>query len=90
MPICSQLGRQRKLPQSDAVIERRVVANASGMLTKAERQYWATQREMLRLVWALRERFYGQWFLLCTDHSCLRWLRNFKEPDVQVARWIKL
>ncbi|XP_003369173.1 hypothetical protein Tsp_04598 [Trichinella spiralis] len=42
----SQLGRQRTLPQSDAVSESRVVAYASRMLTKTERQ---TQRDMLRL-----------------------------------------
>ncbi|KRX33182.1 Retrovirus-related Pol polyprotein from transposon [Trichinella murrelli] len=47
---------------------------------------------MLRLVWALREfrpYLYGQRFLVRTDHSCLRWLRNFKEPEGQVARWLE-
>ncbi|KRY03530.1 Retrovirus-related Pol polyprotein from transposon, partial [Trichinella patagoniensis] len=62
----------------------RVVAYASRTLTKAERRYCATRREMLGLVWALRERF-----LVRTDHSCLRWLTTFKEPEGQVARWLE-
>ncbi|KRY18985.1 Retrovirus-related Pol polyprotein from transposon [Trichinella patagoniensis] len=64
----------------------RVVAYASRTLTKAARRYCATQKEMLGLVWALREfrpYLYGQRFLVRTDHSCLRWLRNFKEPEGQ-------
>ncbi|KRX75077.1 Retrovirus-related Pol polyprotein from transposon [Trichinella sp. T6] len=65
----------------------RVVAYASRTLTKTERRYCATRREMLGLVWALREfrpYLYGQRFLVRTDHSCLRWLRNFKEPEAQL------
>ncbi|KRY44651.1 Retrovirus-related Pol polyprotein from transposon, partial [Trichinella britovi] len=47
---------------------------------------------MLGLVWALREfrpYLYGQRLLGRTDHSCLRWLKNFKEPEGQVARWLE-
>ncbi|KRZ48049.1 Transposon Ty3-G Gag-Pol polyprotein [Trichinella nativa] len=70
----------------------RVVAYASRTLTKAERRYCATRREMLGLVWALREfrpYLYGQRFLVRTDHSCLRWLTTFREPEGQVARWLE-
>ncbi|XP_003369202.1 Pao retrotransposon peptidase family protein [Trichinella spiralis] len=70
----------------------RVVAYASRTLTKAERRYCATRREMLGLVWALREfrpYLYGQRFLVRTYHSCLRWLTTFKEPEGQVARWLE-
>ncbi|KRY34787.1 Retrovirus-related Pol polyprotein from transposon [Trichinella spiralis] len=55
----------------------RVVAFAFRTLTKAERQYCTTQKEMLSLVWGLREfrpYLYGQRFLVRTDHSCLRCL----------------
>ncbi|KRX33695.1 Retrovirus-related Pol polyprotein from transposon [Trichinella murrelli] len=48
--------------------------------------------EMLGLVWDLGEfrlYLYGQRFLVRTDHSCLRWLRNFKESEGQVARWLE-
>ncbi|KRY20902.1 Retrovirus-related Pol polyprotein from transposon 17.6 [Trichinella patagoniensis] len=79
------------LSQKDGSKER-VVAYASRSLTKPERRYCVTRREMLGLVWALREfrpYLYGQRFLVRTDHSCLRWLRNFKEPEGQVARWLE-
>ncbi|KRY05098.1 Retrovirus-related Pol polyprotein from transposon, partial [Trichinella britovi] len=47
---------------------------------------------MLGLVWALREfrpYLYGQRFLVRTDHSCLRWLTTFREPEGQVAQWLE-
>ena len=28
-------------------------------------------------------------FTLRTDHGSLQWLRNFKEPEGQVARWLE-
>ena len=31
----------------------------------------------------------GQRFLLCTDHGFLTWLRNFREPEGQLARWLE-
>ena len=32
---------------------------------------------------------YGQKFLVRTDHSSLKWLMNFKNPEGQIARWIE-
>ena len=55
----------------------RVIAYASRVLTKAECQYCATRRELLALV-------------VRTDHSALRWLRSFKDPQGQVARWLEI
>ena len=77
------------------VIEGRehVIAYASRVLTKSERKYCATRREMLALVWATRHfrpYLYGRRFTLRTDHNSLRWLHNFKEPEGQVARWLEL
>ncbi|KAL5517079.1 hypothetical protein EMCRGX_G002548 [Ephydatia muelleri] len=43
---------------------------------------------MLALVWAVhifRPYLYGKRFTLRTDHNCLKWLHNFKEPEWQVA-----
>ncbi|XP_003370753.1 retrovirus-related Pol polyprotein from transposon 412 [Trichinella spiralis] len=70
--------------------QERVVAFASRTLSKTERKYCATRREMLALVWALKQFrcfLYGRRFTVRTDHGSLTWLRNFKEPEGQVARW---
>ena len=66
-----------------------VVSYASRVLSRSERKYCATRREMLALVWAVhifRPYLYGKRFTLRTDHNCLKWLHNFKEPEWQVAR----
>ena len=71
----------------------RVIAYASWTLTKAERQCCATRREMLALVWGIRQfrpYLYGRTFSARTDHNSLRWLHNFREPEGQVARWLEI
>ena len=68
------------------------VAYYSRSLSKAERKYAVTRKEMLSLVDSLRHyRCYllGRKFTVRTDHSALKWLRTFKEPVGQVARWIE-
>ena len=70
----------------------RVIAFAAHALTKAERNYSTTRKELLALVWG-SEHFatylYGRRFLTRTDHNALQWLRNFKNPKGQVARWLE-
>ena len=71
--------------------QERVVAYASKTLSKTERRYCATRRE-LAVVWAtqhFRPYLYGCGFLLRSDHSALQWLHSFKEPEGQVARWLE-
>uniref|UniRef100_A0A5S6Q481 Reverse transcriptase n=1 Tax=Trichuris muris TaxID=70415 RepID=A0A5S6Q481_TRIMR len=68
------------------------VAYASRSLSRAERNYCATRRELLAVVWAVehfRPYVYGVKFTVRTDHNCLIWLKNFKEPQGQPARWIE-
>ena len=69
----------------------RVIAFASRMLTKSERQYSVTKRELLAVVWAtqhFRQFLVGRRFILRTDHAALQWLFNFKDPEGQLARWL--
>ena len=70
----------------------RLISYFSRSLSKAERKYAVTRKEMLGLVDSLRHfRCYvlGKKFRVRTDHSALLWLRTFKEPVGQVARWIE-
>ena len=70
----------------------RVIAYPVRSLSRAERNYSTTRKELLALVWGTEhfETFlYGRRFLVRTDHSALQWLRNFKNPRGQVARWLE-
>ena len=70
----------------------RVVAYASRTLTKPERRYCVTRRELLAVVTFIhhfRQYLLGRRFSLRTDHGSLTWLSNFKEPEGQLARWLE-
>ena len=72
--------------------QERVVAFASRRLSKAERRYCVTRKELLSAVVFIQQfRLYllGRTFQLRTDHSSLTWLHNFKEPEEQLARWLE-
>lgn len=69
----------------------KVVAYASRSLSKSERKYCVTRKELLALVYFVkyfRHYLYGQRFTIRTDHGSLRWLMKFKNPEGQVARWL--
>ena len=69
-----------------------VIAYGSRALTKSERNYCVTRRELLALVYFMRHfRAYliGRPFMVRTDHAALQWLQGFKEPEGQVARWLE-
>ena len=68
------------------------VAYFSRTLSKPERRYAVTSKEMLAVVESLKHvRFYvlGRRFLVRTDHSALQWLRNFKTTVGQMARLLE-
>ena len=70
----------------------RVVCFDSRLLSKEERNYCVTRRELLAVVVftnKFRPYLLGRPFRLRTDHGSLLWLHNFKEPEGQLARWIE-
>ena len=70
-----------------------VIAYGSWSLSRAERRYCVTRRELLAVVHFVkhyRHYLYGRHFIIRTDHGSLRWLYNFKEPEGQIARWLEM
>ena len=71
--------------------EERVVAFYSRSLTRPERNYCVTRKELLAMVDATRHfhhYLYGSHFVIRTDHAALKWLRTIKDPEGQLARWL--
>ena len=71
--------------------QEQVIAYASQVLSKQERRYCVTRRELLAVVTFVqhfRPYLLGLHFTLRTDHSSLTWLWKFKEPEGQLARWL--
>ncbi|CAK1587290.1 unnamed protein product [Parnassius mnemosyne] len=70
-----------------------VIAYFSKSLSKPERNYCVTRRELLAVVKSLQhfsKYLLGRKFYLRTDHAALKWLLQFKNPEGQVTRWIEL
>ena len=70
----------------------RVLAYGSRVLSKEERNYCVTRKELLACVYFMRvysHYLYGRHFLLRTDHAPLRWLLGRKDPRDQQARWMQ-
>jgi hypothetical protein len=73
--------------------ERRVIAYGSKMLSRSQRNYCTTMKELLAVVHFVKEfRYYllGHKVTVITDHASLTWLQNFKaiEVDGLLARWL--
>ena len=72
-----------------------VIAYGSRTLTKSEKRYCVTRKELLSLVNFVkyfRHYLYGKAFTVRTDHGSLRWLMKFKNPEGQLARarWLEV
>ena len=80
------------LSQEDEQGAEKVFAYGSRLLSKPERCYCVTRRELLAVVTFTRQfkpYLVGRHFWLRTNHGSLTWLRNFKEPEAQLARWLE-
>ena len=67
------------------------IAFASNTLSKAQRNYCTTKRELLAVVVYTKKYKHFLWgsdFTLRTDHSSLRWLLNFKDAEGMIGRWL--
>lgn len=72
--------------------QERVIEFYSKVLSKPERNYCVTRKELLAIVKSVdhfHKYLYGRRFLIRTDHAALKWLLQLKNPEGQVARWIE-
>ena len=87
----SNVGIGAVLSQVQDNEQERVLAYASKTLSKAERNYCVTRRELLAIVMFIKQfhhYLYGAHFLVRTDHAALYWLMRKKDPEGQMARWL--
>ena len=71
--------------------QEKVIAYGSKSLSKTQRNYCTTMRELLACVVFMKQFHHYLWgrrFLLRTDHASLKWLVNFREPEGMLARWL--
>jgi hypothetical protein len=86
----SDIGLGAVLSQIQNNVER-PIAYASRTLNAAERNYCTTRKELLAVIYGLkqyRQFLLGKPFVIRTDHSSLQWLRRTPEPMAQQARWL--
>lgn len=70
--------------------EEKVIAYASRTLSRTERNYSATEKELLSVLFCIskfRPYVEGTRFTVVTDHYSLLWLNNMKNPTGKLARW---
>jgi len=68
-----------------------IIAYASRTLTKPEKNYETTRKELLAVFYGLKQfkqYLLGAPFITRTDYSALGWLRRTPKPLPQLARWL--
>lgn len=84
---------QMQFNEKNGEMEERPISYASRTMTKCQRNYCVTKKEMLAVVTFVqyfKQYLLGRKFIIRTDHSALRWIMSFKEPENQMARWIEI
>ena len=74
--------------------EERVIAYASKSLSRTQRRYCTTKRELLAVVQFITVTFRNYLapedeFIIRTDHASLVWLMNFKDAEGLIGRWFQ-
>jgi len=88
----SDFGLGAVLSQEQDGVEH-VIAYASRTLNKAQQRYETTGKELLAVVYGLKQYkqyLLGRHIIIRTDHAALSWLRRTAEPMPQLARWLTL
>lgn len=68
----------------------KVISYLSRSLSRQERRYSTTERELLALMWSierLKPYLEGTRFTAITDHYSLKWLHSLENPSGRLARW---
>lgn len=77
--------------QETANGEAKVIAYASRVYKGAEQHYYTTEKEILAIVYALKQfryYIYGKTFEIHTDHQALSFLMKCKTTNSRLMRWI--
>ena len=88
----SNFGIGAVLSQNQGKTER-PISYASRSLSRTQRAYCTTHRELLAVYKFLkyfRHYLANTKFIIRTDHASLTWLMNFKDPEHMMARWISV
>ena len=64
--------------------EERVLAYGSKTLSKSQRRYCTTYRELLAVITFVKEFRHFLW----GRHCSFLWIKNFKEPEGMLASWL--
>jgi len=92
-PDASGVALGAVLSQKDDEGREHVVRYASRVLSPAEKNYSATERELLAIVWGAREfrpYLFGNEAIIETDHKALTWLAGMKNSSSRLTRWALL
>lgn len=73
--------------------EERIIAYASKTLERARQNYCTTKKELyavtvVNFVEHFRYYLYGRHFIVRSDHASLKWLKNFRNIEGMLARWL--